>query len=66
MQRNNVNRQVPAPPKNVRVPFGAWAAIPLRLIVGYGFMAHGYAKIVRGPAYFVGTFHALPAWRLSS
>src|SRR5262249_16068160 len=33
---------------------GRWAAIPLRLIVGYGFMAHGYAKIVKGPAYFGG------------
>src|SRR3954469_13933245 len=22
-----------------------WAAIPLRLIVGYGFLAHGYAKL---------------------
>jgi hypothetical protein len=24
----------------------SWAAIPLRLIVGYGFMEHGYAKII--------------------
>ena len=29
-----------------------WAAIPLRLIVGYGFIAHGYAKIVNGPEHF--------------
>ena len=36
-----------------------WAAIPLRVIVGYGFMAHGYAKVVRGPAYFVAVLHAL-------
>jgi putative oxidoreductase len=26
--------------------------IPLRLIVGYGFMAHGYAKFSRGPETF--------------
>jgi putative oxidoreductase len=26
-----------------RVPFPRWAPIPLRLIVGYGFMEHGYA-----------------------
>jgi uncharacterized membrane protein YphA (DoxX/SURF4 family) len=26
----------------------SYAAIPLRLIVGYGFMEHGYAKIVTG------------------
>jgi putative oxidoreductase len=36
-----------------------WAAIPLRLIVGYGFMAHGYAKIVKGPEHFVGILQAL-------
>ena len=29
-----------------------WWAVPLRLIVGYGFMAHGYAKIARGPEVF--------------
>jgi putative oxidoreductase len=36
-----------------------WAAIPLRLIVGYGFMAHGYAKIVNGPDHFIAILHAL-------
>jgi putative oxidoreductase len=29
-----------------------WGAIPLRLIVGYGFMEHGYAKLSRGPEAF--------------
>lgn len=29
-----------------------WAPVFLRLIVGYGFMAHGYAKIARGPEHF--------------
>ena len=29
-----------------------WAPLPLRLIVGYGFMAHGWAKLSRGPAEF--------------
>jgi putative oxidoreductase len=29
-----------------------WAAIPLRLIVGYGFMEHGFAKLSRGPEAF--------------
>jgi putative oxidoreductase len=28
----------------------AWYAIPLRLMVGYGFMEHGYAKLAIGPA----------------
>src|SRR5262249_51358065 len=27
-----------------------WAPLPLRLIIGYGFMAHGWAKLSRGPA----------------
>jgi putative oxidoreductase len=29
-----------------------WAPLPLRLIIGYGFMAHGWAKLSRGPAQF--------------
>lgn len=29
-----------------------WAPVPLRLIVGYGFVAHGMAKIMNGPAHF--------------
>jgi len=37
----------------------AWYAIPLRLIVGYGFMQHGYAKLARGPESFANILHAL-------
>jgi len=29
-----------------------WSPLPLRLIVGYGFMAHGLAKLTRGPENF--------------
>src|SRR5215813_2193289 len=29
-----------------------WAPLPLRLVIGYGFMAHGWAKLRRGPAGF--------------
>ena len=36
-----------------------WYAIPLRLIVGYGFMEHGYAKLARGPQAFADILHAL-------
>ena len=36
-----------------------WYAIPLRLIVGYGFMEHGYAKLARGPDVFVHILAAL-------
>jgi len=36
-----------------------WAAVPLRLIVGFGFMEHGYAKLVKGPTAFVSILQAL-------
>src|SRR5262249_53639592 len=36
-----------------------WAALPLRLIVGFGFMEHGYAKLVRGPSAFVSILQGL-------
>jgi putative oxidoreductase len=36
-----------------------WSLLPLRLIVGYGFMAHGYAKLVRGPDSFAAILQAL-------
>ncbi len=34
-------------------------ALPLRLIVGYGFLEHGYAKLVRGPDVFIDILHAI-------
>jgi uncharacterized membrane protein YphA (DoxX/SURF4 family) len=36
-----------------------WSPLPLRLIVGYGFMEHGYAKLIHGPERFVAILHAL-------
>jgi putative oxidoreductase len=36
-----------------------WYAIPLRLIVGLGFMQHGYAKLARGPEDFINVLHAI-------
>ena len=36
-----------------------WWALPLRLIVGYGFMEHGFAKLARGPESFTAILHAL-------
>jgi putative oxidoreductase len=36
-----------------------WAALPLRLIVGYGFIVHGYAKLSRGPDSFAVVLHTL-------
>ena len=37
----------------------SWYAIPLRLIVGFGFIQHGYAKLARGPEHFIGLLHAM-------
>ena len=42
---------LPAPP--------GFFALPLRLMVGYGFLEHGYAKLARGPDVFIGILHAI-------
>src|SRR5215813_2224162 len=36
-----------------------WAPLPLRLIVGYGFMEHGFAKVARGLDAFPSILQAL-------
>jgi putative oxidoreductase len=36
-----------------------WALLPLRLIVGFGFAAHGYAKLSRGPEQFATVLSAI-------
>ena len=36
-----------------------WYAIPLRLIIGVGFLHHGYAKLARGPENFAEILNAL-------
>src|SRR5215470_12508623 len=42
-----------------RFPVAVWAPIPLRLIVGYGFMEHGFAKLSKGPENFAAILHAI-------
>jgi putative oxidoreductase len=37
----------------------AWAALPLRLVVGIGFLQHGMAKLARGPDGFIAILHAI-------
>ena len=44
--------------KLTRFPLARWSPIPLRLIVGYGFMQHGLAKLSRGPDTFAAILQA--------
>jgi putative oxidoreductase len=36
----------------VQWPRTGWALVPLRLVIGSGFIVHGWAKLSRGPAGF--------------
>ena len=44
--------------KNLALPRD-WALLPLRLVIGYGFLAHGLAKWSRGPANFGKLLHVV-------
>jgi putative oxidoreductase len=37
----------------------SWYAVPLRLVVGFGFVEHGYAKFSRGADGFIAVLHAI-------
>jgi putative oxidoreductase len=51
--------QTIAGPIGLRILLRRFASFPLRLIVGYGFMAHGFAKLSRGPETFAVVLHTL-------
>ena len=36
-----------------------WRLVPLRLVIGFGFVAHGYAKLSRGPEDFAAILTSL-------
>ena len=42
-----------------RFQIARWAPIPLRLIAGFGFMEHGFAKLSKGPDALAAILHAL-------
>src|ERR1700740_2852309 len=42
-----------------RFPVTRWAPIPIRLIVGYGFMEHGLTKLTKGPDTFANILQAI-------
>jgi hypothetical protein len=58
-----INRCDPLPTERASISLlpalAAWVLLPIRLIVGYGFMAHGYAKLSRGPETFAALLHTL-------
>jgi len=41
-----------------RIP-GGWWTVVVRMMVGCGFMAHGFAKLSKGPSTFTAVLHAL-------
>ena len=41
--------------------WGQWVPLPLRLIIGFGFMAHGWAKLSRGPSGFANLLNQIGA-----
>jgi putative oxidoreductase len=44
---------------HVQKVMARYAMLPLRLLVGYGFLAHGLAKWSKGPAAFASILHAV-------
>jgi putative oxidoreductase len=42
-----------------RIKSPNWVPVPLRLIVGCGFIEHGYAKLLKGPEAFALILHGL-------
>jgi putative oxidoreductase len=64
LNNRNSLMKIPHPPSDKAstsfMPvLAAWAPLPIRLAVGYGFMAHGYAKFSRGPETFAVVLHTL-------
>jgi putative oxidoreductase len=55
-QRHDTLRDVPLEQPS-RSAIARRAPIPLRLIVGYGFMEHGFAKLAKGPDASIFTVH---------
>jgi putative oxidoreductase len=42
-----------------RLSKDGWALLPLRLVIGFGFAAHGFAKLSRGPDTFATILQAI-------
>jgi putative oxidoreductase len=42
-----------------RSDLARWAVLPIRVLIGFGFMQHGFAKLSRGPDVFAGILQHL-------
>jgi putative oxidoreductase len=42
-----------------RSDLARWAVVPMRILVGYGFIQHGFAKLSAGPDVFAGILQQL-------
>ena len=42
-----------------RFAISRWALLPVRLMVGYGFLEHGWAKLTKGPDSFANILQAM-------
>jgi len=42
-----------------RLDLSRWAVLPMRILVGFGFIEHGFAKLWRGPGVFAGILQQL-------
>src|SRR6516164_5967392 len=42
-----------------RFAIDRWPLVPVRLIVGFGFMEHGFAKLAKGPDAFANILQAM-------
>jgi putative oxidoreductase len=54
-----IARNIDTALRNLSTSAKRWTPLPLRLIVGYGFMAHGFAKLSKGPDAFAGILLAI-------
>ena len=45
--------------RNGRANKQSWAILPLRVMIGFGFAAHGFAKLSRGPGAFAAILTAI-------
>jgi putative oxidoreductase len=42
-----------------RIKSPSWTPVPLRLVIGFGFIEHGYSKLLKGPEAFAAILHGL-------